>query len=285
MVRQRQWLQPVRVQAHLANRRRLRQRIDNDVSAVANNETPVSDLLKRMEERRRHERRLAARGRDRGARQRATSTAGAEAFYKKPGMLFDVTEGSNGTCTPAEHSYFCTAEAGYDGPTGLGTPNGVFHLSGWADQTVRTSPQQTNTKTSSLLGCVVRRRNRASLSVIPWVTRPRNPLAENWNGTAWSVQESPEQQEPPIEHRVCIRPVCTAVGHDIEGSGREEIIAEHWNGAVWSIEQVASAPKRSQRLEPDRYRLHARSSTLRRTMPPRWSLREQLGRRSHARRS
>jgi IPT/TIG domain len=40
--------------------------------------------------------------------------------------VFDVTEGSSGTCTPpATHKYFCTAEVGYDGPTGLGTPDGV----------------------------------------------------------------------------------------------------------------------------------------------------------------
>ncbi|MEV6028291.1 carboxypeptidase regulatory-like domain-containing protein [Streptomyces sp. NPDC052036] len=36
--------------------------------------------------------------------------------------LHDVTEGANGTCTPA---YLCTAGPGYDGPTGLGTPDGL----------------------------------------------------------------------------------------------------------------------------------------------------------------
>ncbi|MFG2884741.1 carboxypeptidase regulatory-like domain-containing protein [Streptomyces sp. NPDC048297] len=36
--------------------------------------------------------------------------------------LHDVTTGSNGTCSPA---YLCTAGAGYDGPTGLGTPDGL----------------------------------------------------------------------------------------------------------------------------------------------------------------
>jgi subtilase family serine protease len=42
--------------------------------------------------------------------------------YSHTSGLFDVTSGSNGTCTP---SYLCTAGAGYDGPTGLGTPNGA----------------------------------------------------------------------------------------------------------------------------------------------------------------
>jgi hypothetical protein len=39
--------------------------------------------------------------------------------------LNDVTSGADGTCTPA---YLCTAGAGYDGPTGLGTPDGVGAL-------------------------------------------------------------------------------------------------------------------------------------------------------------
>lgn len=42
--------------------------------------------------------------------------------YLTPSALNDVTEGGNGTCTPA---YLCTAGTGYDGPTGLGTPNGL----------------------------------------------------------------------------------------------------------------------------------------------------------------
>jgi subtilase family serine protease len=42
--------------------------------------------------------------------------------YAHPSGLFDVTRGSNGTCSP---KYFCHAEVGYDGPTGLGTPNGT----------------------------------------------------------------------------------------------------------------------------------------------------------------
>lgn len=42
--------------------------------------------------------------------------------YANVGALFDVTSGSNGSCSPA---YLCTAGVGYDGPTGLGTPNGV----------------------------------------------------------------------------------------------------------------------------------------------------------------
>ena len=42
--------------------------------------------------------------------------------YSHPGALFDVTSGSNGACNG---SYLCTGATGYDGPTGLGTPNGT----------------------------------------------------------------------------------------------------------------------------------------------------------------
>jgi len=39
-----------------------------------------------------------------------------------PSSLFDVASGSNGTCPTAQ---WCTARSGWDGPTGLGTPNGT----------------------------------------------------------------------------------------------------------------------------------------------------------------
>ena len=42
--------------------------------------------------------------------------------YAHRGSLFDVVGGSNGSCSTA---YLCTAVSGYDGPTGLGTPDGT----------------------------------------------------------------------------------------------------------------------------------------------------------------
>jgi subtilase family serine protease len=42
--------------------------------------------------------------------------------YAHPGNLNDVTSGSNGTCPTTQ---WCNARAGWDGPTGLGTPNGT----------------------------------------------------------------------------------------------------------------------------------------------------------------
>jgi subtilase family serine protease len=42
--------------------------------------------------------------------------------YAHTGSLFDVTSGSNGSCSTAK---WCKAGTGWDGPTGLGTPNGT----------------------------------------------------------------------------------------------------------------------------------------------------------------
>jgi hypothetical protein len=53
----------------------------------------------------------------------------ASAFYSAG--LHDVVAGSNGQCTghgrntDPSLAYLCTAQQGYDGPTGMGTPNGT----------------------------------------------------------------------------------------------------------------------------------------------------------------
>jgi subtilase family serine protease len=50
----------------------------------------------------------------------------AEHPYANQGGLFDVTSGSNGNCTTRRNKAnlaLCTAVTGFDGPTGLGTPN------------------------------------------------------------------------------------------------------------------------------------------------------------------
>jgi Ricin-type beta-trefoil lectin domain/Putative Ig domain len=44
--------------------------------------------------------------------------------YKATSGLNDVKSGSNGTCE-SNRPYLCHGETGYDGPTGLGTPNGT----------------------------------------------------------------------------------------------------------------------------------------------------------------
>ncbi len=49
-----------------------------------------------------------------------SSAAAAGFAYSNPSWFNDVTSGSNGSCT---FDYLCNAVSGFDGPTGLGTPN------------------------------------------------------------------------------------------------------------------------------------------------------------------
>ena len=46
--------------------------------------------------------------------------------YANTGALNDVTSGANGSCS----DYLCNGGSGYDGPTGLGTPNGLGAFTG-----------------------------------------------------------------------------------------------------------------------------------------------------------
>ena len=57
----------------------------------------------------------------------AAGTYPSSYLYNDPGALNDVTSGSNGSCSP---SYLCNAGAGYDAPTGLGTPEGTADFTG-----------------------------------------------------------------------------------------------------------------------------------------------------------
>ncbi len=49
----------------------------------------------------------------------------ADDIYTHTSDFYDVTSGNDGSCSPA---YLCTAETGFDGPTGIGTPDGIAGL-------------------------------------------------------------------------------------------------------------------------------------------------------------
>jgi hypothetical protein len=101
-------------------------RISNDVAAVASTETPVSIYDSFGSEGWMLEAGTSVSAPIMAGVEALSSPAaralGAKAFYQAgpAGELFDVTEGRNGTCS------VCEAKAGYDAPTGWGTPNGVL---------------------------------------------------------------------------------------------------------------------------------------------------------------
>jgi subtilase family serine protease len=63
-----------------------------------------------------------------GLKGTGSNTAASKLYAAPAGSLFDVRSGSNGRCTHGKNTanaYLCTGVAGYDGPTGNGTPNGA----------------------------------------------------------------------------------------------------------------------------------------------------------------
>lgn len=86
------------------------------------------------------------------------SLPGAEAFYRASAGLEDVTTGVNGKCPQApEVAYFCSAGAGYDGPTGVGSPYGPLQDSGAAPQAETFAPRAVAGGEATLTGFVLPR--------------------------------------------------------------------------------------------------------------------------------
>ncbi|MFG1811016.1 putative Ig domain-containing protein, partial [Streptomyces sp. NPDC049040] len=83
--------------------------------------------------------------------------------YAHTSALNDVTTGTNGSCGS---SYLCTAKAGYDGPTGLGTPNGTSAFtnggSTGGNTVTVTSPGNQSTKVGTAVSLTVHATDSAS---------------------------------------------------------------------------------------------------------------------------
>jgi hypothetical protein len=67
-------------------------------------------------------------------------------------------------------------------------------------------------------------------------------LAEAWNGTAWSIETTPNPSgaEGTLFKSVACTSTssCTAVGGYDNSSGAESSLAEDWNGSAWSLDAV-----------------------------------------------
>jgi sugar lactone lactonase YvrE len=115
-------------------------RVDNDASAVASPQTPVSVYVTphKSKESEEHAEWWLLGGTSAsspllaGIEAHATAFAyslpGAEAFYSDPSAFYDVTEGDNAPNGECEFTYLCNAGAGWDAPTGVGSPDGPLTL-------------------------------------------------------------------------------------------------------------------------------------------------------------
>jgi hypothetical protein len=221
----------------------------------------------------------------------ATRLLGADAFYKKPAMLFHVTEGSNGECgTESEATwYLCHAtKENYNGPTGMGTPNGVFTSTAPAAATGSATNIESkgatlngivnpngvttkyyleygttmsyDTKTAEVSagsGTTNVKESTAIAGLTSSTTYHFRVVATSSNGTtdgldqtfttapppSWSIQETPNPKESTgnganLEGISCTSStVCTAVGHFEKTGGKWVPLAESWNGTAWTVQE------------------------------------------------
>jgi hypothetical protein len=132
--------------------------------------------------------------------------------YSHISELNDVTSGSNGTCSI---SYHCTGGPGYDGPTGLGTPNGVKAFAATSITTPPPAPAQGDfnsdghadvlARTSS--GAFFLHRGNGSGG---WLSPAAAEVGSGWNGMTALVSPG-----------------------DFDGDGRNDVLARDSAGALW----------------------------------------------------
>ncbi len=169
----------------------------------------------------------------------STRSAAAEAFYKHPGMLYDVTAGNGGA-------------AGYDEPTGWGTPNGVPHLTGWFTRGVPNLATKLTAKGNVVSGTSCQLNFEAECFAVGHTTSAagtEQPLMEFWNGFTWSLQKvelplgakSGGLSGVSCKSEFNFQP-CSAVGHYINSAGVEVPLTEGWSGAggQWRVESSPS---------------------------------------------
>jgi hypothetical protein len=161
-----------------------------------------------------------------------TRALGAEAFYQDTSALFDVSSGSNGTCT---EEYLCHGEAGYDGPTGNGTPDGVPHVEGWSIEPTPLEPGATES-TMTGVSCTL---STACVAVADYgkAGRAHAAYAEKWNGAEWAIQGLPDPSGAKatwMKGVSCAASTsCVAVGYYENSSGVTVTLAYNWSGTEW----------------------------------------------------
>jgi hypothetical protein len=115
--------------------------------------------------------------------------------YSHAGSLWDVVSGNNGTCSG---SYLCTAGPGYDGPTGLGTPNATGAFGGPDSSVATTSTSAAGSTSTTAAGATT----TSTSTVAPTTTTTTgsapvgtqvvaNPGFEQGDFGGWSAGGSP----------------------------------------------------------------------------------------------
>lgn len=187
----------------------------------------------------------------------AHKAEGGSWIYSHREKFFDVTSGSNysATCSPAQ---ICTAGTGYDGPTGVGTPN-YSQIDGTTDGCVNNWSQVPTPSLSEEVGNNVLSETMDVATVsdndvwtagfyyenafngpyesVGWATD-----IEHWNGRKWDHVPAPQPLVPQTQN-LMVNPA------EIDFSGPKDgwvvgerhdptPLVEHWDGTKWSLSPV-----------------------------------------------
>jgi len=113
----------------------------------------------------------------------------------------------------------------------------------WA---IQTSPVPAGALSSGLssVSCAT---STACMAVGVWSNNGvQQPLAEQWNGTAWVIQTVPTPTSASASYLSGVSCVtatdCTAVGHYTTTSVQDVTLAEQWDGATWTIQPTPNPP-------------------------------------------
>lgn len=167
----------------------------------------------------------------------AGSPAYATAFH-------DMTSGNN-DYTDTHHGDY-PAGTGYDMATGLGTPN-FGGLATATDLLVRSWAPQAAAEPANAAQLDFRGVSCTSATACAAVgsyfdtSGGNHLLAETWNGTRWSIDQTPSPAGSSASEPITFSGVsctsagsCTAVGSYTQ-AGDSRTLAETWNGSTWSL--------------------------------------------------
>ena len=188
---------------------------------------------------------------------------GSTGLNSKPGRYDTLAEAWNGTAwsiqpTPNRDGAIlsllfgiscpsataCTAVGGHSALRGSrgDLPGGLALAETWngTSWSVQTTPRPKGAGTATLSGisCTSATACTAVGSASNLSTGVSATLAEMWNGTAWSIQSTPNPAGTRAQLvGVSCQPAttCIAVGSAYSSTGVQATLAERWNGTKWSI--------------------------------------------------
>jgi hypothetical protein len=137
-------------------------------------------------------------------------------------------------------SSFCIAVGTQPGPGGSGTNDTLIEQWNGSSWSIVPSPNPTGAGRSELDGVSCA---GPSFCVAVGISGPGgtlvDPLAEQWNGTVWSVASAANPTtsvQTGLNAVSCLSPTsCSAVGYSSTPSFEQLTLAETWNGTVWAV--------------------------------------------------